>query len=57
MDDDVSDSNLLVAGAWIRQPPPGTDVAALSDDDIDEIGMTIAYLKTRKEVDPHRRRR
>ena len=23
------DSNLVVAGAWIRQPPPGTDVAAV----------------------------
>lgn len=22
-------SNLVVAGAWIRQPPPGTDVAAV----------------------------
>ncbi|MEJ0006124.1 MAG: copper chaperone PCu(A)C [Steroidobacteraceae bacterium] len=25
----AADSNLLVAGAWIRQPPPGTDVAAV----------------------------
>jgi periplasmic copper chaperone A len=25
----AGDSNLLVAGAWIRQPPPGSDVAAL----------------------------
>jgi periplasmic copper chaperone A len=24
-----ADSNLLVAGAWIRQPPPGTDVASV----------------------------
>jgi copper(I)-binding protein len=24
-----ADSNLLVAGAWIRQPPPGSDVAAV----------------------------
>lgn len=23
------DSNLLAAGAWIRQPPPGTDVASV----------------------------
>ncbi len=25
----AADSNLLVAGAWIRQPPPGSDVAAV----------------------------
>jgi periplasmic copper chaperone A len=25
----AADSNLVVAGAWIRQPPPGSDVAAL----------------------------
>ncbi len=25
----AADSNLLVAGAWIRQPAPGTDVAAV----------------------------
>ena len=25
----TADSNLVVAGAWIRQPPPGTDVAAV----------------------------
>jgi copper(I)-binding protein len=24
-----ADSNLVVAGAWIRQPPPGTDVASV----------------------------
>lgn len=24
-----ADSNLLAAGAWIRQPPPGTDVASV----------------------------
>src|SRR3984885_12795635 len=24
-----ADSNLVVAGAWIRQPPPGSDVAAV----------------------------
>jgi len=23
------DSNLVVAGAWVRQPPPGSDVAAV----------------------------
>jgi len=25
----AADSNLVVAGAWIRQPPPGSDVAAV----------------------------
>jgi len=25
----AADSNLLVGGAWIRQPPPGADVAAV----------------------------
>ena len=25
----AADSNLVVAGAWIRQPPPGADVAAV----------------------------
>ena len=25
----TADSNLVVAGAWIRQPPPGSDVAAV----------------------------
>jgi copper(I)-binding protein len=25
----AADTNLVVAGAWIRQPPPGTDVAAV----------------------------
>jgi copper(I)-binding protein len=25
----AADSNLVVAGAWIRQPPPGVDVAAV----------------------------
>jgi periplasmic copper chaperone A len=25
----TADSNLVVAGAWIRQPPPGTDVASV----------------------------
>jgi periplasmic copper chaperone A len=25
----TADSNLVVAGAWIRQPPPGTNVAAV----------------------------
>ena len=25
----AAESNLVVAGAWIRQPPPGTDVAAV----------------------------
>jgi copper(I)-binding protein len=25
----LADSNLVMAGAWIRQPPPGTDVAAV----------------------------
>ena len=25
----AADANLLAAGAWIRQPPPGTDVAAV----------------------------
>jgi copper(I)-binding protein len=24
-----ADSNLVVAGAWVRQPPPGTDVASV----------------------------
>jgi copper(I)-binding protein len=25
----AADSNLVVAGAWIRQPPPGSDVASV----------------------------
>ena len=25
----AAETNLVVAGAWIRQPPPGTDVAAV----------------------------
>jgi copper(I)-binding protein len=25
----AADTNLVVAGAWIRQPPPGSDVAAV----------------------------
>ena len=25
----AADSNLVVGGAWIRQPPPGSDVAAV----------------------------
>jgi copper(I)-binding protein len=39
----AADSNLVVAGAWIRQPPPGSDVAAVYLS-LQNIGTTAVNL-------------
>ena len=43
----AADSNLVVAGAWIRQPPPGSDVAAvyLSLQNIGKSAVTLTGVE------------